>query len=1064
MKKRTKILSLFSTCIIPLTGMITVLTSCNSGVDETVGSLKYEETQDGTIEITGLNNTSKKIKTITVPSTINGKKVSSIAKGAFKNCPSLNTITLPFIGESEKANGVEAMFGYIFGEETYDGCGPTTWQECDTENNGTVQTESAGYCIPMSLENVVITNATTIPAGAFSNCIYLENITINKHTSTEIKNKAFMKCIALNSFDFTCVEGLTTIGNYAFKSCETFSTITLPSTVVEVGDYAFASCESCASIRFASNIEHVGAYACSGISGVILTDATEQTVKDKWDENWADYNAIVVYEFESGNTRFQTNDWLGLVCGSGNSKYIYLTQWMGGWSQTEITVPSSLTSNGVTLPVKIVGGRTFQENVFIKQVIIEEGVEQIFPQTFADCTSLKYVSFPESLKHIRSGAFEGCTNLIGHYEEGVPVNKILLNGVTEIGDFAFRNCSSIQEVEFKKVEKIGDEAFAYCTHLCPDTSIDTENCLLIPKTCKSLGEGAFKYCFKYAPNSITANTYYPTVKFEDKNIIEVIPNNCFEWCGVRVTKPTEGWDKGVQYPKTIRVNINLNGAPLTKIGDYAFNNCWISSLKGARNTHIKYIGDYAFYYAQMTSDTSATSESKGDLQMDQEIEYIGDYAFAYCSTVQSLTFNTAIDYPDKPAEEKYYNSLKHLGHHAFYACSNQDFNKLDLSPCVHLLNSKVANEQTGEEPAEFNPEKEPNLTPRFAFAACTNLKEVYLPGSYEYVENYKGLTPTEKQAIIDANPCKFFTRLPDRFFESCTNLGNIKGWGIVIPKQINDIRYAVFNGCSYQEHVYINGAIQWLGSSIFNNNYSLLTITKSDGTAVEFNTEKFTNSTVGNNIYNNCYKLQTAPIPIVESDSLNFNLREQMYYQNKKLSTIKLPFNCVSIGTKAFMNCEALTTVEFNKSQNLGYSKLDTINTYAFSGCSDLDSINLEDTNLRYIYGYAFDGCKKLMSITLPTRNIPYLYNTPFAGWSPTNGTISYATVRFAKKHTNKYNDSSWTSTETTWPTNFSWRVNQSGITLNFTRKTDANGAHYYTCDNNACGGTSIHFVPYDFN
>jgi len=1068
MKKRTKLLTMFSACVIPLTGMAAVLTSCNFSVDETIGRLKTEVLQDGTLKVIGLENAGTKIKSITVPAEINGKKVSEIASGAFGAeyaCANLNKISLPFIGKSYNATGDDALFGYIFGEKTYEGCGSTTWQEYDVVSANGSETKYKSYCIPMWLENVTITNCTSIPAGAFSNCKYLENITINKHTCNELQNKAFLGCLALNEFDFTCLDGIESIANSAFESCGTFQYVVLPSTLKSIGANAFKKCESCATMKIGASVTSISSGACSGVTGVILIAKDEATTKLQWDSDWCDSNSVVVYDYTSSSSTMQTNDWYALVCGSEGNKYAYLIQWMGAWSQTEITIPSTITSNGVTLPVRIIGGRTFQENPFIQRVIIEEGVEDIFAETFKDCTALQYVNFPSTLKTIRSGAFEGCNKLVGHYENGEAVNIINLMNATEIGNYAFKNCSSILEVKFNKAETIGTEAFAYCTHLCPDTSVDADNCLLIPATCTSIGEGAFKYCFKYAPDTITASSYFPTVKFADDNKITEIPNNCFEWCGVRVTKPTEGWDKGVQYPKTIRVNVNLNGAQLTRIGDYAFNNCWIASLKGARNTHIKYIGDYAFYYAQMTSDTSPTSESKADLQMDQEMEYIGKWAFAYCTTIQSLTFNTAIDYIDEQGHQQYieknYNSLKHLGNHAFYGCSNQDFNELDLSPCVNLRSSDWDSPE--EEPEWFlkNMDKYVDYTPRYAFAACTNLKQVWLPGS------------DHKAGIIHPEGKVWLNRLPERFFESCTNLGSKSGFVLEIPENITEIRYAALNGCTYLQKVYIEGKIKYYGSSIFNNNYNLESITKNAaGDPVEFDPDAFTNSTVGSYIYNNCYKLTVAPVPIYtnpdESKAISFSLREQMYYQNKALTSITLPFNCTTVGTRAFMYCEKLTSVHFNK-RSATYGLLNTINAYAFSGCKELTSINIEDTNMYYIYGSAFENCNKLMTITLPSHRQVSFYNKPFEGWAPSNDQgVNYGTVKFViRNQTLKSNGTAWGANEWkiddefTWPQTFLWKGNSSGTgKLTFTKK-GSTGAYYYTCDSDACGGSSIHFVPY---
>ena len=59
----------------------------------TYGKLTYEVRDDGTIKITDCDGNAS--GALTIPDTINGKKVTGIGKNAFEDCNSLTGITIP---------------------------------------------------------------------------------------------------------------------------------------------------------------------------------------------------------------------------------------------------------------------------------------------------------------------------------------------------------------------------------------------------------------------------------------------------------------------------------------------------------------------------------------------------------------------------------------------------------------------------------------------------------------------------------------------------------------------------------------------------------------------------------------------------------------------------------------------------------------------------------------------------------------------------------------------------------------------------------------------------------
>ena len=76
---------------------------------------------------------------------------------------------------------------------------------------------------------------------------------------TSIGDSAFSSCYSLSSI--TIPDGVTSIGNYAFQYCHSLSSITIPDSVTSISSSAFSSCHSLSSITIPDGVTSIGNYA-----------------------------------------------------------------------------------------------------------------------------------------------------------------------------------------------------------------------------------------------------------------------------------------------------------------------------------------------------------------------------------------------------------------------------------------------------------------------------------------------------------------------------------------------------------------------------------------------------------------------------------------------------------------------------------------------------------------------------------------------------------------------------------------------------------------------------------
>lgn len=153
-----------------------------------------------------------------------------------------------------------------------------------------------------------------------------------------------------------------------------------------------------------------------------------------------------------------------------------------------ITIPSSITHEGITYKVTSINNKAFEHCVNITSITIPNSVTSIGVDAFAYCFGLTSITIPNSVTNIGNRAFNGCKGI---------TSIIIPNSVTKIGVSAFMQCEGLTSVKIPdSVTEMGAGAFIRCTKLSSVT---------LGGGLKEILDGTFSECHALKSISIPNN-------------------------------------------------------------------------------------------------------------------------------------------------------------------------------------------------------------------------------------------------------------------------------------------------------------------------------------------------------------------------------------------------------------------------------------------------------------------------------------------------------------------------------------------------------------------------------
>lgn len=681
--------------------------------------------------------------------------ITKIEKNAFNACNNIETIRIPFIGDSLSTSNI---FGYIFGTDSY---------------------EMQKSFVPMNLHKVIISDqVTNITNYAFYKCEQIQ-VVILSNSLERICNSAFegtkIACLSLpismkhighlvfENLDikridisdlnsFLNIDSDSTFGGNAelYLNGKLVTEVRFPDGIKEIEPIlsGISSLKKVVIPDSATNMRsNAGAFEnCKNLEEVVF-EGTPQ-IMEMWNtfRGCSSLKSVHIpasvtgfYNYPFGGCNFESvyydgsfEDWCKIgfsYLGQSPMPYterFYYKKENGYEELTEnVVIPETITQINAE----------FSGYKALRSVTLHEGVTAIAKEAFKNCVNLSSIKFPSQLKFIGEQAFSGCKSL---YSINIP------KYISEVGDSAFAGCYNLAEVynysDYIKDMEIGSDSYGGVAKYAKVIRTDNGSSNIVH-------EGDYAM-FK------DGDEYILLGYFGDKTSL-VLPE---------IATSINAY----AFYENQKITSVTFGSNITAIGDVAFSECYnlveVVNKSGLNVVPGSTENGYVAYYAQKVLNSE---DEKG------EVFNVGDYSFykqggeyilyRYNGSDKELTLPGLID-----------------GGHT-YKIGREVFRYRDITSVV-IPESVTA---IGDS----------------AFSNCQNLTSIVIPESVETIgASAFGSCSSLTSVVIPES----VTAIGKFSFSNCQNLTSV-----VIGENVSTIGIYAFNDCSNLTNVEFKNPEGW---------------------------------------------------------------------------------------------------------------------------------------------------------------------------------------------------------------------------------------------------------------